>query len=210
MRSAADLLDYSCALQRRFEATTSPRARKKRGQFFTPRGICLLMAKWFSRPAAEYRLLDPGAGVGSLTAAVCEEFCALTSPRQLEVHLFENDAKLIDLLTQNMVHCRSRLENAGHSLRYYVHVEDFVVAASKQFCGGRTLFREDDNLGQFDGVITNPPYFKIGRDTRPAEHLRFVSGIERPFAAPRRGARCHHAPEFLQRPVFSRFSQVVS
>jgi len=132
------------------------------------------MARWFSCPAAEYRLLDPGAGVGSLTAAVCEEFCTLTSPRRLEIHLFENDPKLIDLLTQNMTHCRSRLESVGHTLRYYVHVEDFVVAASRQFSGGRTLFREEDNLGQFDGVITNPPYFKIGKDSK---HARIMADI---------------------------------
>ena len=46
------------------------------GQFMTPATIAVFMASLFSplnRP--EIRLLDPGAGVGSLTAAFVQRAC---------------------------------------------------------------------------------------------------------------------------------------
>jgi len=174
MKTDTDLLDLSRELQYRIEATTSAADRKGRGQFFTPQSVCRFMAGLFSRPREEFRLLDPGAGVGALTAAVCEVFCHLKSPRQLEVHLFENDPRLIDGLARNMAHCRHRMEEAGHSLKHYIHVEDFVLAASAGFCRQRSLCCEEDRLGQFDGIITNPPYYKIRKDSLHARMMRDV------------------------------------
>jgi type I restriction-modification system DNA methylase subunit len=66
------LLNYSAALQERHEAATSADARKEKGQVFTPGEVCRFMANRFTRIADRFRLLDPGAGVGSLSAAVCD------------------------------------------------------------------------------------------------------------------------------------------
>jgi len=48
------------------------RRRFQMGQFFTPPTVARFMASLFREPVGEIRLLDAGAGVGTLTAAfVC-------------------------------------------------------------------------------------------------------------------------------------------
>jgi adenine-specific DNA-methyltransferase len=169
-----DLLGKSQELQERFEAGTSQDHRKNRGQFFTPKPICQFMARLLTFPDGDFRLLDPGAGVGALTAAVCNEFCRLGSSRCLEVHVFENDPKAVDLLAENMRACRVAAESAGHTMEYFIHATDFVEAVGKEFDKSRGLFSTDSGLGRFDAVIMNPPYFKIAKDSR---HARLMASI---------------------------------
>jgi len=169
-----DLLDASRELQRRLEASTSAEHRKRRGQFFTPAPICRFMAKLLSFPAKSFRLLDPGAGVGALTAAVCEELCRLDSPRHFEAHLFENDPQTVELLERNMERCRLAVEAAGHEMAYFVHATDFIAEAGEDFDKSRRLFREGDALGHFDGIIMNPPYFKIAKNSAHAKLMAAV------------------------------------
>ena len=119
------LFSYSAELQRRHEAATSADARKERGQVFTPPSVCRFMAGLFTRIPDRFRLLDAGAGVGSLAAAVCDRVLTLRSPRQIEIVLYENDAALLPLLEENMRHCREALNAAGHELRYTIHGAGF-------------------------------------------------------------------------------------
>ena len=78
-----NLLDQSAALQKRHEATTSSDARKEKGQVFTPSGICRFMADRFTLIPDSFLLVDAGAGVGSLAAAICERILTLRDPRQI-------------------------------------------------------------------------------------------------------------------------------
>jgi len=160
------LLDYSAALQERHEVATSADTRKERGQVFTPASVCRFMAGLFTRIPDRFRLLDPGAGVGSLAAAVCEEVLPLSSPRHIEIVLYENDATLLPLLEENMRHCRTALKATGHELRYAIHDADFILTTHGRQAQ-RMLF-DDDAVEEFDGVIMNPPYFKIGADSAHA------------------------------------------
>ena len=173
--SVDNLLDVSQELQRRLEGSTSLAHRKRCGQFFTPRPICQFMARLLAHPhKQQYKLLDPGAGVGSLTAAVCEEFSHVKSLRKLEVHLFETDPKARRLLEKNMILCRRSLESAGHAMEYYIHATDFIVAAGEEFSKSQDLFPPETTIGHFDGVIMNPPYFKIGKNSL---HARLMASI---------------------------------
>ncbi len=161
------LLDYSAALQRRHDAATSAEMRKERGQVFTPPSVCSFMAGRFTRIHERFRLLDAGAGVGSLAVAVCERVLTLPSPCQIEITLYENDVTLLPLLEENMRHCRDVLKAAGHELRYTVHGQDFIlITRGRQ--AQRRLFDEDDAAEPFDAAILNPPYFKIGADSAHA------------------------------------------
>ena len=72
--------------RRRLEAsrllTLSDKAQL--GQFMTPAAIAEFMASLFSpcNDTSEIRLLDPGAGVGSLTAAFVQRACHEPTPPQ--------------------------------------------------------------------------------------------------------------------------------
>ena len=169
-----DLLELSERYRQQLEAGSSAEERKRKGQYFTPNPVCRFMASLFSKPGKDFRLLDPGAGVGSLTAAFCTRWSQLTSPRRLEVHLFENDPAAVSLLEKNMEECGRSMRAAGHQFRWVVHATDFIAAVGEEFNRPRALFREVNDLGHFDGVIMNPPYFKIGKDSAPARLMASI------------------------------------
>jgi len=124
------------------------------------------MAGLFTRIPDHFRLLDPGAGVGSLAAAVCEQVLPLSSPRHIEIVLYENDATLLALLEENMQHCHAALTAAGHELCYTIHDADFILTTQGR--QAQRLLFDDNGVEEFDAVIMNPPYFKIGADSAQA------------------------------------------
>jgi adenine-specific DNA-methyltransferase len=158
------LLTHALDLQTSYERQTSLDDRKKKGQFFTPPEVCTFMASlFFPKPPSTFRLLDPGAGVGSLTAAVCDRFLDLRSSRHFEIHLFENDPEVLPFLRKTIEHCVGMLNEHGHSTIYEIHAKDFILDAAATVFGPPSLFSDSAAWGEFDGVIMNPPYFKVSK-----------------------------------------------
>jgi adenine-specific DNA-methyltransferase len=168
-----DLLGFSWQLQKRHEALTSLQGRKAKGQIFTPPAISAFMASLFSAFRRRLRVLDAGAGVGILSAALCQRLIGLRPPRTLELHLFETDPALLPLIEANMNHCRRELEREGHVMSYTIHAKDFLLATARSACQAG-LFEEDLDLGEFDLAIMNPPYFKVGGDSPYARKMADV------------------------------------
>ena len=81
-----DLMAFAAALQKRHEAATTVESRKEKGQVFTPAGVCRFMAGLFTRIPDRFRLLDAGAGVGSLAAAFCERVLTMPSSSPARNH----------------------------------------------------------------------------------------------------------------------------
>ena len=162
------MLNHTLELQRRFENSVSPGHRKERGQVFTPPEVARFMANLFGTIPSEYILLDPGAGIGTLTAAFCERIGTLRSPRTVAAHVFENDAELVPLLEQNLDNCQRVLSEAGHTFNYVLHAEDFILATSHGLNGKEPLPDTGFNL-QCNGVIMTPPYFKLRKDSTHAK-----------------------------------------
>jgi adenine-specific DNA-methyltransferase len=167
------LLGFAAELQKRYEAGTSLAGRKKKGQIFTPASVGRFMADLFSSIPKNFRLLDPGAGVGSLSAALCQRVLSLRSPRSLDIHPFEHDPAVIPFLEENLRNCCRALEGAGHRLTFTVHGDDFLTAAARR-PGQALLFGNGEDLGEFDAVIMNPPYFKIPGDSAYARAMSEV------------------------------------
>src|SRR5438105_1944273 len=118
--------------QRRFDATTLPRTRKERGHFGTAPAIADFMAGMFTEiPQGPVRILDPGAGVGTLSAALCQRVLRQQNQQCLIFDLFENDPKLIPLLESTMSFCKEALRDAGHEMSFVIRVEDFILANIK-------------------------------------------------------------------------------
>ncbi len=174
--TAADLLGFAASLQQRHEATTSIEQRKERGQFFTPPPIARFMVHLFSLLRKNLRVLDAGAGTGTLSAAICDRVLLLRSPRSLELVLFETDAALLPLLEQNMRHCRTALRQAGHEMSYVIQRSDFVLANRPTF-GQAALFADTQEHAEFDMAIMNPPYFKLNKQSAHARAFeRIIHG----------------------------------
>ena len=167
------MLTQALELQHRFENSVSGEHRKERGQVFTLPEVARFMANLFDTIPPEYVLLDPGAGIGMLTAAFCERISKLNSPRTVTVHVYENDPQLIPLLKQNLDNCNRILSGAGHAFNYILHAEDFILATSHGL-NGQQLFDETSFSVKCNGVIMNPPYFKLRKDSCHAKLMEKI------------------------------------
>lgn len=175
IRHAPSLLDLALDLQERYEQRTSVQERKEKGQYFTPPEVCSFMADLLAEPTGDtFRFLDPGAGIGSLSAALCERLAHPGRHRRIEAHLFENHLEMLPYLRQTMDCCRSALEQAGHSLTFHIHEQDFILDTAASLQGTRGLFHHAIQLEGFDAVIMNPPYFKLNKDSEYARAMEAV------------------------------------
>lgn len=163
------LTQIAAGHQRRFDAATSARARREQGHFGTSPAIAEFMAGMFPAiPQGTVRVLDPGAGVGTLSAALCDRILRQQAPRRLVLELWENDPKLTDLLRETMTGCQSALAAAGHSMEFAIRTEDFVLEHAQP-----ALFR-DAGGPRFDWAVMNPPYFKLRKDSEYARLMEHV------------------------------------
>ncbi len=120
-------------------------------------------------PAGTVRILDPGAGVGILSAAVCQRVLSLPGRRDLEIDAWENDEHLAPFLRRTLEHCRAALEAHGHQIKYTIHRKDFILDNA---LGAKSLFDGVGGKSSYDVAIMNPPYFKLRKDSDHAP-LRF-------------------------------------
>lgn len=140
------------------------------GQFFTPASIARFMAKFFTQGTMRHcRLLDAGAGIGSLSAAFLERLSSHDLDFQrVEVDAFEIDARLHPYLSQTLDKYKDNV-NASVTIRD----DDFIRTAADSLSGN--LFAEP--LPCYTHAILNPPYKKIRNDSTHRLALRQV-GIE--------------------------------
>jgi len=153
--------------------------RKKRGQFFTPKEVGLYMAHQFDIKGKEIRLLDPGAGVGSLTAAFCSRIAQYKDRISLTVDAYDCDKKVVPLLKRMLFCCKEVLHQKGHSFNYNVIQKNFILD-NPNFLNSRTLFGNNGNNKEgvlYDYVLSNPPYYKLNKNSPEASLLKeFVCG----------------------------------
>ena len=109
-----NLLDLADSNRVRGAVLLSER-KKELGQFMTPAAIASFMAGLFLNDAGEeINLLDPGAGVGGLTAAYIEHLLNESNrPRKIHVDAFEIEPGLLPLLNHTLQSCASECEKKG-------------------------------------------------------------------------------------------------
>ncbi len=130
-------------------AALDPDQQARHGQFFTPRPAAELIASIPRLPkTGTLRVLDPGAGVGSLAAAVVERVREESPPLEVHVVCVELDEAVLPWLRETA----QDMEAAG-AIVDVVHA-DFIADGTGAFCS--TVFDEP-----FDLVVQNPPYGKL-------------------------------------------------
>jgi len=161
----------SAVEQTRLQLSKSTEAKKKSrlGQFLTPERTAAFMAGLFPDGKGCCRLLDPGAGIGSLSAAFLERWRAGGLHFQrVEVDAFELDSGLIRYLSKTLDKYNHRGDFAAN-----IHEEDFIFAAVGALSGD--LFSK--RLEHYTHAILNPPYKKINNTSAHRLALRRI-GIE--------------------------------
>lgn len=177
MRSEGwNLLAYADLCRIEANRRLDPVAKTALAQFMTPQSIAGFMASLFGPLSPEVRLLDPGAGVGSLTAAFIDEMLGRDRPPgTVEATAYELDDVMLQCLHMTLEQCRLACSSAGVVLRPIVIEEDFVAEGVATLQTRGTLF--DEGRRGFTHCIMNPPYRKIATDSPHRLALR-AAGVE--------------------------------
>lgn len=145
------------------------------GQFLTPAPVARLMASMLTCPQPEIRILDAGAGVGSLFAAAAAELCRRPlRPRSIHVTAFEIDPKLAGYIPETFRLCQAECEPSGVCFTGELLQADFLAGVAERLAGN---FFEEPATERFSCALLNPPYRKINSDS-PARLLLRTIGIE--------------------------------
>lgn len=138
----------------------NPQRKAALGQFMTPLGVANFMASLFSPANSPIRLLDAGAGVGSLTDAFINKWGC----QDVTVSAYEIDPTLIAYLQKT-------LHNFGNGTFHpNLITRDFIEDAAYKITLGTS------GPG-FTHAILNPPYKKINSGSAHRALLRAV-GLE--------------------------------
>ncbi|MXY03811.1 MAG: N-6 DNA methylase [Acidimicrobiales bacterium] len=138
--------------------------RAELGQYFTPAPIARLLADMFEPVEGRVRVLDPGAGVGSLSAALVERAASEGWQCSLDVTAVEIDDRLLESLKSTLNDC----SDARQAAEGRVEHSDFLTWGASR--AAPEMFQQDRQL--FDLVIMNPPYGKMRTASATNERLR--------------------------------------
>lgn len=134
-------------------------ARASLGQFFTPAPVAALLASLFTVRETPLRVLDAGAGVGGLTAAFADH-ALRNGHHDVAITAIEVDDRLGTHLRETIDDVRQAGLDAEMILADYV---EWAVEHTGPL---------GDNQRVFDCAIMNPPYFKLGSQSRHRAMLR--------------------------------------
>ncbi len=120
------------------------------GQYFTPYPVAKFMASLFPKTNTAIKLLDPGAGIGTLSCAFLERIHREKwNTSHIHITAYDIDASVQSNLQENIESESSLLENCD----FEVFNTNFLE---------KTSFEYVWNINQnYTHVIMNPPYKKI-------------------------------------------------
>ena len=160
-------VDYAEALGEAYLSFSKRKHRKSGGHYQTPAAIARFMADCSSYSEPYMRVLDPGSGTGILSAAVCEAACGGGTVKSLHVDAYETDPLLAGLTRLVLTFSHNWLGQRGVALTFDVRHGDFVLeyASTLEAVSKANGYGGNDGpLSEYSLVISNPPYFKIGKD----------------------------------------------
>lgn len=171
-----ELAQYAESLSDQYARNYDANVRKLKGQFFTPKQVSKYMASLFEIHHDSIRLLDPGAGIGILTAAFCERLLQSKRIVKLTLDAYENDHALLPLLGKTLEKCKFELECRGHCVDYNIYKQDFIISNERYF-QKLDLFSTRGGDTIYDFVISNPPYYKLNKgSSQSAALMGLISG----------------------------------
>lgn len=150
-------------------------ARVRLGQFYTPSRAAALIAGMPCLPSSgELRVLDPGAGTGSLTAALIARVMREAPGLEVKVVAAEIDPTAAAHLRQTLDDCVEVAASRGTHVSASVLQGDLVEEATR-LCG------DTGHLAvPFDLVIMNPPYRKLAARSTERQAVLAVEGVDCP------------------------------
>lgn len=141
--------------------------RQDLGQVFTPYEVARYMASLFQiKESEQLAVLDPGAGIGSLSVAFLEQVVEQSTAR-LEILAYEIDENISPVLGSNLEKFAALALN--NKIEPKIIQADFIKQGILDYLAGKYT--------PVDFAILNPPYKKINANSIHRQLLRKV-GIE--------------------------------
>ena len=160
-------VEYAEALGEAYLSFSKHNHRKNGGHYLTPGAIARYMAECSAYSEPNLRVVDPGSGTGILSAAVCEAACN-GAVKSLHIDAYETDPLLACLTRFVLSFAGNWLAHRGITLTFEARHRDFVLdnataLQSTPKANGQRAGIRGASTG-YNLVISNPPYFKIGKD----------------------------------------------
>ncbi|MGH9844168.1 MAG: Eco57I restriction-modification methylase domain-containing protein [Blastocatellia bacterium] len=158
-------------LGRSYAALTQSEHKRSLGQYFTPSDVASFMAKMYRGGEQRLRVLDPGAGAGILSSALCESLASRTEkPGEIAIDAYETDVALAGYLERSLAYAKEWLQVKGVNFHFRIHTDDFVLNNAGILSDSLSLFPAPAlHSGKFDLVLANPPYFKLPKSDPRAQ-----------------------------------------
>ncbi|MEZ5212431.1 Eco57I restriction-modification methylase domain-containing protein [Gordonia sp. (in: high G+C Gram-positive bacteria)] len=148
MSESPALLDRVEARRLEIQSGLDPQTQARLGQHLTNAHTAEFMAGMLRLPSTgTYRLLDPGAGSGALTAAVVARVLAEAPDLHLDATVVEADSAMLPALRETVTECERAAVDAGVEFTATVIEGSYIETA--------------EGFDLFDAVIQNPPYAKL-------------------------------------------------
>ncbi len=143
--------------------------KKNTGQFFTPHEIANFMASFCKVDKEKIKILDPGCGIGILSAAIVETLISGAKKiKTIELVVFETDVNILPFAENCFDYLRVWLNEKEIDFKIFLCKNDFILHNSL------VLSNVENSLEEYDIVISNPPYFKLPNDDERAIAARSV------------------------------------
>ena len=169
------LTDYANRLAHVYNNKNNKSSKKDKGQFFTPSNVAKFMARLSSNAKESMSILDPGAGIGILSAAVIEKLVNSGRVKKIKLVCYENDLKVLPYLNLLLEETKKRLRNKI-SFEYSILKEDFIESNAHILTTNLSNY-SGSARSLFDIVISNPPYFKLNKSgLQTAKFKDVISG----------------------------------
>src|SRR5574344_1987887 len=145
---------------------TTESHKKDFGQYLTPYNIAKYMSSLFPKTNEALHILDPGAGIGTLSCAFLDRIKAekWNNPK-IKVTAYDLDKVVLNKLKENLGAEGKSFSNFS----FNIFDRDFLEKTSFEYS-----FAENE---QFTHVIMNPPYKKILTKSAAREYTRLF-GLE--------------------------------
>ncbi|WP_434591744.1 Eco57I restriction-modification methylase domain-containing protein [Streptomyces sp. A5-4] len=158
---AMDLVLRTEARRQESSSALDPKQRAKLGQYFTPAPAADFIASLARLEAPDtIRILDPGAGAGSLTASLVMRILRERPGTRISVTACEVDPQVHETLAATLADCVNTARAVDSHVEVSLVQGDFIAwATADEVLGAQ-------GRGPFDLVIMNPPYKKLAANSR--------------------------------------------
>ncbi|WNC72494.1 Eco57I restriction-modification methylase domain-containing protein [Thalassotalea psychrophila] len=129
-----------------------------------------LLASFFTDLSGDIKVLDAGAGVGSLSAALVQRALNDFDSKKIDVTAFEIDEVLTTYLNSTYEFCRKMSHDHSVEFKAEVNSSNFIFDSVE-------IIKENSSPEIYDKAILNPPYLKVAAQSKERKDCKSI-GID--------------------------------